>query len=114
MITEDFLYSWQHETPMYTVYPETQYDPKDIAEYIAFDDGAIYSKTIGFSFDTSPVSTEVALLSAIVQENVRPFEIGIMDYDTDFGDVLKELKDAGLDTYIAEYQKQFSKFMAEK
>lgn len=114
LITEDFLYSWQHETPMYTVYPETQYDPKDIAEYVAFDDGAIYSKTIGFSFDTSSVSTEVALLSAIVQEKVKPFEIGILDYDTDFGNVLKDLKDAGLDTYIAEYQKQFSKFMAEK
>lgn len=53
-------------------------------------------------------------LNALITEKVQPFVYGIGDFDADFPAVLEELKAAGLDTYVAEYQRQFSEFMANK
>ena len=39
--------------------------------------------------------------------------LGFLSYDENIDSVIAELKAAGLDTYIAEYQKQFSEFYAQ-
>lgn len=111
---DDFLYSWLFKTLAYEPISDPQYDPAEVEEYMNVDSTAIISKRTGFVFDSSAVETEAALLTAIVQEKVKPIAYGISDYDTEFPGVLEELKAAGLDKYVEEYQRQFSEFMKTK
>lgn len=69
-------------------------------------------KITKFVFDSSSLKTEIAKLGVIVQEKVAPIEAGFADYDSEFPKVLEELKVAGLDKYVAEFQKQFSEWYA--
>jgi len=94
------------------------YDPsvskEAIEVYNNTDKDAILSKTAGFSFDSTPVSTEVALLKAAISEYMQPILLGYSDYDENFANALQQLKDAGLDAVIEEYQRQFSAWYAAK
>jgi putative aldouronate transport system substrate-binding protein len=85
-----------------------------INAYKHFNDGSIPQKDIGFIFNQDPVNTIVAQLEAIRTEYITPIVVGLKDYDTYYPDALKRLKDAGLDQYIAEYQKQFTAFYSSK
>lgn len=114
LTSESFFYDWHLETLYYMDFPESEYDPGEVEAYLNFDDGCVYSKKIGFSFDNSAVEAEEAMLKAIMDEKLKPIIYGVGDYDTDFPAVLEELKAAGLDEYVAEYQRQFSEFMANK
>lgn len=111
---DQYLYSWMMKTLYYEVPSTEKYDADEVEKYIHYDDSAILSKTIGFTFDQTPVGAEAAALNALITEKVQPFVYGIGDFDADFPAVLEELKAAGLDTYVAEYQRQFSEFMANK
>ena len=91
----------------YNVY-DSSIPQETIEEYEHFDDDAIFSKLTGFSFDTKPVATEVAMLTSIYDEKLKPMAWGFLDYDENIDAVIAELKAAGLDNYIAEYQKQLS------
>ena len=110
---ESFFYEWMCGTMLYKEFSD-KYDADEVQAYLDFDNNAIYSKKTGFVFDVTPVQTENALLTAIIQEKVQPIGFGLGSYDEDFPEVLEELKAAGLDKYIEEYQKQFSEFMAGK
>lgn len=88
-----------------------QYDPsvseEKIQEYENFDGNSRFSKIAGFFFDSTPVSSELARLNVIYEEKLKPMIFGFLDYDQYYEEVLQELKEAGLDRYIREYQKQF-------
>ena len=71
------------------------------------------SKLAGFTFDSAPVSTEMDMLAAAISEYMEPIYRGIVDYDENYDNAIAELKKAGLDTIIAEYQAQFSEFYHE-
>ena len=98
--------------------PYNTYDPsfdqETIDEYEHWDDDAVFSKMTGFSFDTTPVTTEVAMLTSIYDEKLKPMMWGLMDYEENIDSVIEEMKAAGLDTYVAEYQRQFSEFYAQQ
>lgn len=114
-LTQDsFFYDWMCKTMLYEEPSKEVYDPEEVEEYIHFDDDGVYSKEIGFAFDKTPVETEAVKLQTIIDEKVKPIAWGVGDYEKDFPAVLEELKEAGLDKYVAEYQKQFSEFMATK
>lgn len=81
-----------------------------IEEYKAWNDGAIAQKDIGFVFDSEPVKDVIAQLSSVYTEYCKPMLAGFTDYETGYPELIKRLNDAGLATYIAEYQKQFSAF----
>lgn len=112
--TDGLLYDWMFRTFYYEPISEEKFDAGEIAQYMDLDGGAIINKRTGFVFDNSAVTTEEALLTAIVQEKVKPIAYGISSYDDQFPAVLEELKAAGLDKYVEEYQRQFSEFMANK
>lgn len=113
LLTSDtFFYDWMHNTTAYM--DTTAYDPADLEEYLHWDDDAITSKTVGFVFDNSNVKAEEAALNAIYTEFIPRYQWGFESYDESFAEVLEMLKDAGLDTYLAEVQRQFSEFMANK
>lgn len=105
-----FFYEWQHGASLYRDF--SAYDPDEVAEYLAFDEKSIVSKSVGFIFDNSAVQNELAMINAVVTEYVKPFEMGVKDYDSEWPETLQKLKDAGLDTYVAEYQRQFSEWWA--
>ncbi|WP_162551287.1 ABC transporter substrate-binding protein [Paenibacillus tepidiphilus] len=85
-----------------------------IAEYKAWDDGAIISKGAGFNFDNTPVKNEETKLNGVFTEYMAPIGSGFVDYETAYPKALERLKSAGIDKYIAEYQKQFSEWYAGK
>ena len=114
-ITKDeFFASWMHRTLFYEPLSPEEYDEAEIEEYMSMDKTAIISKTSGFVFDSTPVEVESSAISTIVTEKVQPIAFGFGNYEEDFPAVLEELKAAGLDKYIEEYQRQFSEFMANK
>lgn len=112
--TDSFFPAWMHRTLYYEPLSEEIYDAEEIAEFMAIDDNAIVAKDIGFSFNSSAVEVEEAALNVIISEKVDPIAYGFGNYEKDFPAVLEELKAAGLDKYVAEYQRQFSEFMANK
>lgn len=112
LTSDSFFYSWQCGTLKYADFSE--YDEAEVEEYLHFDDNAIPTKSAGFVFENTSVKTEEALLQTIISEKVEKIARGLGNYDEEFPAILQELKDAGLDKYIEEYQRQFSEFMATK
>lgn len=113
LVSDTFIDSWFMEAIPYNVY-DSSIPQETIEEYEHFDDDAVFSKQTGFSFDTKPVTTEVAMLTSIYDEKLKPMLWGFLDYEENIDSVLEELKAAGLDAYIAEYQRQFSEFCAQQ
>lgn len=110
--TDVFWEDWFLMAKCYMTYdPSISQDKIDMYEHT--DDGAIMSKLAGFTFDSAPVSTEMDMLAAAISEYMEPIYRGIVDYDENYDNAIAELKKAGLDTIIAEYQAQFSEFYHE-
>jgi len=113
LVSDSFIDSWFMEAIPYNVY-DSSFPQETIEEYETFDNGSVFSKLTGFTFDTTPVATEVAMLTSIYDEKLYPMMLGYLDYEENIDGIIAELKAAGLDTYVAEYQKQFSEFYAAK
>ena len=113
LVSDSFIDSWFMEAIPYNTY-DPSFDQETIDEYEHWDDDSRLSKLAGFSFDTTPVTTEVAMLTSIYDEKLKPMMWGFLDYEENIDEVIEELKAAGLDTYIAEYQRQFSEFYAQQ
>lgn len=113
LVSDSFIDSWFMEAIPYNVY-DSSISQEIIEEYEHWDDDAVFSKLTGFSFDTQPVATEVAMLTSVYDEKLKPMLWGFLDYEENIDSVLAELKAAGIDNYVAEYQRQFSEFYAHK
>ncbi len=73
------------------------------------------SNTLGFTFDTSNLKTEIAQISSIISEVEDVFITGTMsDFDEYVAQTKKRLKDAGIDKVIKEAEKQLDEFMKNK
>jgi putative aldouronate transport system substrate-binding protein len=77
-------------------------------------DKLVLSPVVGFIFDASNFKTELANIQAEVISSFYPIKYGLVDYDKAYPDAIKKLKAAGIDKYIAEYQKQLKVFMDSK
>ena len=113
LVSDVFWEDWFMMANCYQIY-DPSVSKEAIEVYNNTDKDAILSKTAGFSFDSTPVSTEVALLKAAISEYMQPILLGYSDYDENFANALQQLKDAGLDAVIEEYQRQFSAWYAAK
>lgn len=78
-----------------------------------FNNEAVRSKAIGFSFDSNSVKTEVAALNNVLNEYRFGIENGEMDPKEYLPKFRKALKDAGIDKVIEEKQKQLDAWAAE-
>lgn len=108
-----FLHEWATTHSKYMRFPD--YVPDDtIAAYKVWNDGAIPQKDIGFAFELEPVKEIYAQLQNVAVEYFVPISLGFADYDSAYPEAIKRLKDAGIDQYMAEYQKQFSEFYKSK
>ena len=68
---------------------------------------------MGFSFDNSSVSSEIAAIYAVVDEYRAGLLGGALDLDENYPRFIQKLKDAGIDTVIAEKQKQLDAWAQE-
>lgn len=99
---------------MYLTYLHKE-EPADKWEaFKKFNDSAKVSPTFGFNFDVDPVKTEVAAISAISREFYPAIMTGSVDPNEYLPKAMEKMKAAGLDKVIAEAQKQFDKWKAEK
>jgi putative aldouronate transport system substrate-binding protein len=68
------------------------------------------SPLTGFSFDEAPVSTEASQLAAVAEE-YKLIELG-SGFEEKFEEYQRKLKQAGIETYCAEVQKQLDEWLA--
>ena len=69
------------------------------------------SVMLGFQLDTSKFETELANCRQVYESNKSELLTGARDTDTALNDMIKQLKAAGIDTIIAECQKQVNAFL---
>lgn len=71
------------------------------------------SVVMNFTFDPSPVSTEYANCLALVTSDVFPIKLGIVTYEEGGAYAVEQLKAAGIDAVIAEYQRQLDLYLGK-
>lgn len=71
-----------------------------------YNESAKISKAMGFSYDPTPIKTEVAALTSAYGQYKRGLETGSVDPDKVLPEMLSKLKASGLDKVIAEKQNQ--------
>ena len=77
------------------------------------DENAVNSVAGGFFFDASSVQTEYSNVQTEMEAVITPIIMGVISYEDGYESALKRLKDAGLDTVVAEYQRQFNAYMGK-
>ncbi|GIO16612.1 ABC transporter substrate-binding protein [Cohnella xylanilytica] len=86
-------------------------DPDHWNQLKQFNKEATYSPALGFSFDATPVKTEVAAVTNVVNQYRSGLDSGSLDPKV-LTDFVSKLKQAGGDKIIAEKQKQLDAFLA--
>ncbi|MDF2926522.1 MAG: hypothetical protein K0R57_5436 [Paenibacillaceae bacterium] len=111
LTADNFFDEWQIANTSYKRYA-TNISDEFIAGYKKNDEGAVKAKNFGFNFDASTLQSEIAKMTAVYQEKLKPIQYGFLEYDKYYPAAIKEMKDAGLDKYMAEMQKQFTAWYA--
>lgn len=89
--------------------PETKWD-----EFKEFNDAAIASEALGFKFDTSKVSNEIAAINNVLEEFKSTLYSGSVDTTEYLEKLNKKLKDQGIDKVIEEMQTQLDAWKSTK
>ncbi|MHA7965998.1 ABC transporter substrate-binding protein [Paenibacillus sp. CAU 1782] len=77
-----------------------------------FNNSAVKSKALGFSFTADPVKTEVAAVQNVKDQFKIGLENGTLDPDNYLPEFIAKLKSAGMDKIVAEKQKQLDEWAA--
>lgn len=77
------------------------------------NDSAEVSPILGFSFDNSGVTNELASLTNVISQYRPALQSGVAT-EENLDTFISALKDAGLDTYVNEMQAQLDAFLADK
>ena len=72
-----------------------------------------FSPVMGFSFDSTAVSSEVAAITNVINQYLPGLSCGSLNPDTEMDAFLEALDDAGMQTVIEEKQKQLDAWKAE-
>jgi len=70
------------------------------------------SPLLGFSFDPTPVKTEIASCETVIKEFIGTLDTGAADPEQELPKMLEKLKTAGVDKVIAEKQRQIDEWKA--
>jgi putative aldouronate transport system substrate-binding protein len=113
LTTDTFFYEWMFRNLNIMSFP-TNVDDSFIKNFKNWDNDAQLSCSYGFVFDMTPVKTEDSQLRALYNEKFLPLETGYVDFESNYPKALEALKAAGIDAYVAEYQKQLDEYLASK
>lgn len=72
------------------------------------------SKAMGYTFDASAVSTELAAVTNVIDTNKPSLECGLVNVDEKLPQFLTALEEAGLTKIMEENQKQFTEWLSNK
>lgn len=89
-------------------------DPQKWEKFKSFNDEGIPSPGLGFTFDGESVKTEIAALVNIGSEFNSALNVGAVNPDEVLPKFTEKMKAAGLDAVLAEKQRQFDEFLANK
>ena len=99
----------QFITPNWASDPDNLWD-----EQKAANDNAKKSLALGFTFDSSNVTAEITAISNVRNEYRTQIEWGACDVEEMLPKYIQALKDAGIETVIAEKQRQLDDWLASK
>lgn len=102
-----WLFPNQGITPVWAGNPPDFWDV-----FRAFNNNARRSKAIGFSFDATPIKTELAAVTNVLQQYQLTLENGVVDPTIKLPEFRAKLKAAGIDKIVAEKQKQLDAWVA--
>ncbi|MDU5107886.1 ABC transporter substrate-binding protein [Clostridium sp.] len=85
--------------------PDTKWE-----EFKEFNDNSIMSPALGFKFDSSSVSNEIAAINNVIEEFKSAIFSGSVDVDEYLEKLNAKLKEQGVDRVIAEMQKQIDEW----
>lgn len=85
--------------------PETKWD-----EFKDFNDAAKVSPALGFKFDSSKVTSEIAAINNVLEEFKSTLYSGSVEVDDYLGKLNAKLKEQGIDKVIAEMQSQLDEW----
>lgn len=75
-------------------------------------ENATFSRSLGFSFDTTPVKNQYVAVTNVIAQYTPGLETGSLDPATALPEFIQKLKDAGIDEIIAEKQAQLDAWVA--
>lgn len=88
-------------------------DPNEWDQVKSQNESATASTCLGFALDISNIQNEIANCNTVWDKYKYDLQTGASDPDQVLDQCISELKAAGLDTVIAEAQKQVDEFFAE-
>ncbi|KQY94391.1 ABC transporter substrate-binding protein [Paenibacillus sp. Root52] len=86
-------------------------DPDIWGKVKQFNESAVKSKALGFTFDPTSVKTEIAAIGNVISQYRLPLETGSIDPDNVLPKFLDNLKIAGIDKVIEEKQRQLDQWV---
>ncbi len=111
--TDALFYEWMFRNVKFMDFPDSVDDVFATA-YKNWENKLTPSKAFGFLFDSTPVKSQEAKIASLVMEKFHPIETGFVAYKDAYPDALKALKAAGIDAYVAEFQKQLNAYVASQ
>lgn len=109
----DFFYEWMFRNQNYQVFPVGTSDEYN-EEYKHWDDDAKQSDMIAFHFDNSKVADIETAINEVMQSDLLSVECGFVDFEENYDNAIQKLKDAGIDEYVAEVQRQVDEYLANR
>lgn len=89
-------------------------DPLKWDKFIRYNNSGLVLNSLGFAFDKANVEAQTSACKNVVQAYYRQLLSGSADVDTTIRQFEKELKAAGVSDLIAEMQRQYDNWLAEK
>lgn len=109
----EFFYEWMFRNQNYQLFgPDVAQESIDL--YKSWDDKAKLSESLGFRFNNEKVKLIETALKEVAGKDLAAIRSGFVDFETEYPKAIKKLKDAGIDEYVAEIQRQLDEFLARK
>lgn len=89
-------------------------DPSIVAATKQENETAVGSPIMGFIFQPAPVAAEIANITTVMDQYRPGLDTGTVDPREKLGDFIDKLKSAGIDTVVAEAQKQLDAWKSLK
>ena len=87
--------------------------PVNVEEAVADNNSARTSPALGFTYDSTKVSTEIAAIGNVTSQYLPGLLCGFLDPDETIPEFLDALENAGIGDVIAEKQAQYNSWLTE-
>lgn len=107
----DYTYGWQFGTPFNQKW-DISYPANIVQLFNDYNKSAISAPHVGFSFDPTPVNTQISAITNVVAQYAPALESGMVDPEQKIPEFLQALKANGSDDLLKEVQNQVDKWSA--